>query len=280
MGDLTGKTWFITGTGSGFGRAIAQQVLQRGGNVVASSRNPDSVADILALAPERVFAASLDVTSTQQIELAVSQAQERFGQIDVLVNNAGFGLLAAIEEASDAEVRHQFDVNVFGLAAVTRAVLPGMRAVGSGRIVNISSTAGTRGGAGVGYYAASKFAVEAISESLSREGEPLGIRVLIVEPGPFRTDFSGRSITVPTTPLAVYEHAARMRKYSSALDGNQPGDPKRAAKIIIDTVLAENPPLRLVLGGEAYRGAVQSIRERLIDMERSHNIAAQADFPK
>ena len=280
MGDLTGKTWFNTGTGSGFGRAIAQQVLQRGGNVVASARNPDSVADILALAPERVLTVSLDVTCTKQIELAVSQAQERFGKVDVLVNNAGYGLLAAIEEASDAEVRRQFDVNVFGLAAVTRAVLPGMRAVGAGQIVNISSTAGTRGGAGVGYYAASKFAVEAMSESLSREGEPLGIRVLIVEPGPFRTDFSGRSIAVPTTPIAVYEHAARMRTYSSALDGNQAGDPKRAAKIIVDTVLTEHPPLRLVLGGAAYRGAVQSIRERLSDMERSGDIAAQADFPQ
>ena len=164
MQTLTGKTWFITGTGSGFGRAIAHEVLARGGNVVASARNPDSLNDIITLAHDRVLPVALDVTNERQIESAITQTQKRFGRIDVLVNNAGYGFLAAIEEASEAEVRRQFDVNVFGLAAVTRAVLPLMRTAGAGHVVNISSTAGTRGSAGVGYYAASKFAVEAMSE--------------------------------------------------------------------------------------------------------------------
>lgn len=279
MSDLTGKTWFITGAASGFGRAIAEEVLARGGQVVASARNPESVGDLVALAPQRVFAPKLDVTREEEIRAALDAARERFGRIDVLVNNAGYGFLAAIEEASDAEVRRQFDVNVFGLAAVTRAVLPAMRADGGGSVVNLSSTAGTRGSAGVGYYAASKFAVEAMSEALSKEVASFGIRVLIVEPGPFRTDFSGRSIAVPATPIDAYESAAQLRAYSGSLDGKQAGDPKRAAAIIVDTLLSEDPPLRLILGAQAYTGAIQSIRDRLSDMERSRDIAPLADFP-
>lgn len=279
MTDLTGKTWLITGTAAGFGRALANEILARGGQVVATARNVDAVADIAALAPDRVLAVTLDVTRQADIDIAVAAAIERFGRIDVLANNAGYGFLAALEEGTEAEIRHQFDVNVFGLAALTRAVLPHMRAAGAGHVVNFSSTAGTRGNAGVGYYSASKFAVEAMSESLSREIAEFGIKVLIVEPGPFRTDFSGRSIGKPAQPIAAYQAAARMRDYSDSLDGTQAGDPLRAATIIVDTVLSADPPLRLILGAQAYEGAIQSIRERLADMERSRDIAPLADYP-
>jgi NAD(P)-dependent dehydrogenase (short-subunit alcohol dehydrogenase family) len=279
MTDLSGKTWLITGTSAGFGKAIAREVLRRGGNVVASARDPGAVADITALAPERVLAARLDVTRPEEIEAAVAASSARFGALDALVNNAGYGLLAAIEEASDVEVRNQFEVNVFGLAALTRAVLPYMRAAGGGIVINISSTAGVRAFPGSGYYSASKFAVEAISEALYREGPDVGVRVLLVEPGPFRTDFSGRSIAIPSNPIPAYSAAAKMRDHSSGLDGTQAGDPVRAARIIVDTALAADPPFRLVLGGKAYEGAVQSLRERLADTERSRDIAPTADFP-
>lgn len=276
---LSGKAWLITGASAGFGRTIAQEILRRGGNVVATARDPSNVADIVAEAPDRALAAALDVTNAEQIDTAVAAALARFGRIDGLVNSAGYGLIGAVEEVSDAEARAQFDVNVFGVAAITRAVLPVMRAQGSGFIVNLSSTAGTRGSPGLAFYAASKFALEAMSESLSRETAELGIRLLIVEPGPFRTDFSGRSIAKAALSIPAYTAATQMRGFSDALDGKQPGDPERAARIILDTIASADPPLRLILGGDAYKGAIQSMRDRLIDMERSRDIAFRADFP-
>jgi NAD(P)-dependent dehydrogenase (short-subunit alcohol dehydrogenase family) len=279
MSNLAGRTWFITGTSTGFGKAIAREVLSRGGNVVASARSLDAVGDLVAIAPERVLAAQLDVTHAGQIATSVAAAMERFGRIDVLVNNAGYGFLSAVEEASEEEVRQQFDVNFFGLAAMTRAVLPHMRSAGRGTIINTSSTAASRGSPGAAYYGASKRAVEALSEALAKEAAPLGIKVLIVAPGPFRTDFSGRSIRYAQKTIAAYETAVQMREYARSLHGNQAGDPIRAARIIVDTALDPNAPLRLVLGAQAYLGVMDAHRERLADIERSKDIAPQADYP-
>ncbi|RJG08270.1 oxidoreductase [Massilia cavernae] len=279
MNDLSNKLWFITGASAGFGRALCEQVIARGGRLLATARDVAALADLAAMAPERVALAPLDVTNPAQIAAAVALAEARFGGIDVLVNNAGYGYLGAIEEASDAEVRAQFDVNFFGLAALTRAVLPSMRARRSGKIINMSSTAGTRGNAGVGYYAASKWAVEALSEALAQEGAPFGIGVLIVEPGPFRTNFSGSAIAHPAHPIPAYEGAAAARAWSASLDGTQAGDPVRAAALIVDTAIQREPPLRLILGRQAFDGACTSIQLRLDDMQRSRTIAPAADFP-
>lgn len=278
MADLSGQIWLVTGASAGFGRTIAHEVLARGGTVVATARNPEAVRDIVEQAPDRALAATLDVTKAEQIEGAVAAALARFGRIDGLVNSAGYGLLGAVEEVSDAEARAQFDVNFFGMAAVTRAALPVMRRQGSGWVVNLSSTAATRGSPGVGYYAASKFALEALSESLSREAAEVGIRVLIVEPGPFRTDFSGRSIAKAAERITAYALAGQMRDYSDALDGKQAGDPVRAAQLILDTIASPDPPLRLILGATAFDTATQSMHDRLADMERSRDIAPRTDF--
>ena len=278
--SLAGRTWFVTGASAGFGKAIVREVLARGGNAVAAARSPADVEELVAIAPDRVLAAKLDVTEAGEIDASVQAALGRFGAIDVLVNNAGYGFLSAIEEAGDDQVRHQFEVNLFGPAALMRAVLPGMRARRSGFVVNVSSTAGTRGFPGSGYYSGSKAALEALTESLAKEAATLGIRALIVEPGPFRTDFFGRSIRMPAREIGDYEAAVATRKMNVAADGQQRGDPARAARIIVDTVTSADPPMRLILGGRAYDTATQAFRDKLTDMERSRDLAAQADFPE
>ncbi len=194
MPQQNAPVWFITGCSTGFGRDLAKLVLEKGWRAVVTARNPDTVQDFNTAYPDRALALKLDVTDPAQVAEAVKKAESSFGRIDVLVNNAGFGYLAAIEEGEDSEVRAMFETNVFGLAAMTRAVLPGMRQRRSGHIVNISSMAGLVGFPGVGYYNATKFAVEGLSEALAKEVEPLGIKVLVVEPGPFRTDWAGRSL--------------------------------------------------------------------------------------
>ena len=278
--SLAGKTWFITGASAGFGKALVREVVARGGNAVAAARNPADAEDLVALAPQRTLAVKLDVTEPNDITCSVQAAIDRFGAVDVLVNNAGYGFLSAIEEAGDTQVRHQFEVNVFGPAALMRAVLPDMRARRTGMVVNISSTAGTRGFAGSGYYSASKAALEAMTEALAREAESLGIKAMIVEPGPFRTDFFGRSIRLPEREIADYGGLAEQRRNYAALDGRQRGDPTRAARIIVETVLESNPPMRLILGGAAWETATQAFRDKLTDMERSREVAPRADFPE
>lgn len=277
---LAGKTWLITGASAGFGKELVREILARGGNAVAAARNPADVDDLVAIAPNRVLAVRLDVTKQDEIDASVDAAIARFGAIDVLVNNAGYGFLSAIEEASDEQVRHQYEVNLFGPAALMRAVLPGMRAKRSGFIVNISSTAGTRGFAGAGYYSSTKAALEALTEALAGEAASLGIKAMIVEPGPFRTDFSGRSIQHPANIIEEYEAAMQARTWSETMHGKQRGDPVRAARIIIDTVTSDTPPMRLVLGGKAFETATQAFRDKLSDMELSRDIAPQADFPE
>lgn len=274
------QTWFITGCSTGFGRALAQHVIALGHNVVVTARDAAQVADLSAIAPDRTLALALDVTKADDIAAATRAAGERFGHIDVLVNNAGVGYFGAFEESDMDAVRAMFEVNVWGLANMTRAVLPGMRRRRSGTIVNISSVGGLRSVPSLSFYAASKFAVEALSEGLSKETEPLGIKVLIVEPGPFRTDWAGRSAGEAIVSINDYEDTAgavwrRIRGYS----GKQPGDPERAARAIVMAVNAAEPPLRLLLGREALAGARAKLEALRKDFDAWAEVTEGADFP-
>jgi len=282
MADAPYKpVWFITGCSTGFGRELSLILLKRGYRVVATARDKSKVEDIVAGNPKNGLALALDVDKQGQIDAAVKAAEARFGRIDVLVNNAGYGYLAAVEEGDDADIRAMFETNFFGLAAVTRAVLPIMRAQKSGAIVNISSVGGFVGFPGSGYYAATKFAVEGLSESLSKEVGPLGIKVIIVEPGPFRTDWAGRSLKTPRKPVDAYaDTAIARRRQIQGISGSQAGDPVRASEAIIATVEKKDAPLRLPLGGVAY----DAIAAEIAALRKEHDsvvaIARGADYPK
>lgn len=245
------KTWFITGASRGFGLRIARLALAQGDNVVATARRQSAVTEALGDHP-KLLALSLDVTDEAQARAAAAAAVERFGAIDVLLNNAGFGLLGAVEEASAADVERVYRTNVFGLLAVTRAVLPYMRTRRSGRILNISSIGGYRGAAGFGVYSSTKFAVEGLSEALHAELKPLGIDVTVVEPGYFRTDFlDASSLTVSVDRIEDYNGTAgAVRAVAVDLNHGQPGDPDKLAKVLIDFADAANPPVRLPLGSD------------------------------
>ncbi len=253
--------WFVTGCSTGFGREIAAAVLARGWRAVVTARDPSTVADLVRTAPGRALALELDVTRPEQIAEAVAAAERRFGAIDVLVNNAGYGYQSSIEEGEEDEIRRQFDVNVFGLFAMTRAVLPGMRARRRGHVVSITSVAGLVGFPGSGYYAASKHAVEGWSDALRAECAPLGIAVTCIEPGPFRTDWAGRSMTQTPARIADYAGTAGARLQGTAEgSGRQPGDPARAAQAIVAVAEAAEPPRHLVLGAfgmDAVTGMLQ-----------------------
>ena len=282
MADAPSKpVWFITGCSTGFGRELSLILLKRGYRVVATARDKSKVEDIVAGNPKNGLALALDVDKQGQIDAAVKAAEARFGRIDVLVNNAGYGYLAAVEEGDDADIRAMFETNFFGLAAMTRAVLPIMRAQKSGAIVNISSVGGFIGFPGSGYYAATKFAVEGLSESLSKEVGPLGIKVIIVEPGPFRTDWAGRSLKTPRKPVDAYaDTAIARRRQIQGISGSQAGDPVRASEAIIATVEKKDAPLRLPLGGVAY----DAIAAEIAALRKEHDsvvaIARGADYPK
>src|SRR5437879_4420981 len=259
------RTWFITGAWTGFGRVLAEEVLRAGGKVVATARSRDKVADLEAKYPQSAKALALDVIDAGQIASAVDQAIAKFGQVDVLVNNAGYGVAGAIEEVSEAEYMPMFETNVFGLLRVTRAFLPHFRKQRSGHILNLSSIGGVVASPGMGYYNATKFAVEGLSEALAAEVAPLGIRVTIIEPGPFRTDFLGRSGVIAEKRIADYDATAgNMRKYFAENDGKQPGDPNRAVQAMMQVVDSPSPPLRLLLGA----GALQRLRSKLGNWER------------
>src|SRR5271169_2490048 len=282
MADAHSKpVWFITGCSTGFGRELSVILLKRGYRVVVTARDKAKVEDIVAAHDKNGLAVALDVDKQDQIDAAVEAAKRKFGRIDALVNNAGYGYLDAVEEGDDADIRAMFETNFFGLAALTRAVLPVMRAQKSGAIVNISSMGGFIGFPGSGYYAATKFAVEGLSESLSKEVGPLGLKVIIVEPGPFRTDWAGRSIKTPKRPVDAYaETAIARRNQIQSYSGSQPGDPVRAAEAIIATVEQAKPPLRLPLGNFAYdamRGEIEVLRKEVDVVE---SVARGADFPK
>jgi NAD(P)-dependent dehydrogenase (short-subunit alcohol dehydrogenase family) len=272
--------WFITGCSTGFGRELAQLVLARGWRAVVTARDVSRVQDLTAGHEDRALAVSLDVTDSDQIEAAVRRTEERFGAIDVLVNNAGYGYQSSIEEGVDAAIRAHFETNVFGLAAMTRAVLPGMRARRGGHIINISSQAGFIGFPGSGYYAATKHAVEGLSDALSKEVAPLGIKVTSVEPGPFRTDWAGRSLKQTRTAIEDYQDTVGARlDLTASYSGKQPGDPVRAAQAMIKVVEADNPPKHLVLGAIALDGIRNKLSETLAEIETWAETSRSADYP-
>jgi NAD(P)-dependent dehydrogenase (short-subunit alcohol dehydrogenase family) len=275
------KVWLITGCSTGFGRALAQEVLAKGYHAVVAARNTEDVKDIVEAYPETAIAVRLDITVGAEIKAAVETAIQRFGQIDVLVNNAGIGYFAAIEESEDEQVRRMFEINVFGLAKMTQAVLPVMRKQRSGHILNISSIGGLRSFPGVGFYNATKYAVDGLSEALSKETAPLGIKVTIVAPSGFRTDWAGRSAKDSALKIDDYagtagKNAGDIRSYS----GNQPGDPVRAARAMIAVTESDSPPLRLLLGAAALKGARAKLEELKHDFETWAEITEGADFPK
>jgi NAD(P)-dependent dehydrogenase (short-subunit alcohol dehydrogenase family) len=273
--------WFITGCSTGFGRELAQLVLRRGWRAVVTARDASRVQDLTQGHEDRALALSLDVTSNDDIAAAVKEAESRFGAIDVLVNNAGYGYQSSIEEGDEAEIRAQFDTNVFGLAAMTRAVLPGMRARRRGHIVNISSQAGFIGYEGSGYYAATKHAVEGLSDALSKEVAPLGIKVTCVEPGPFRTDWAGRSLQQRRPTISDYQSTVGARLEATAnYSGKQPGDPVRAVEAIVTAVEADNPPKHLVLGSIALDGIRNKLKETLAEVEAWADTSRGADYPE
>jgi NAD(P)-dependent dehydrogenase (short-subunit alcohol dehydrogenase family) len=246
------STWLITGCSTGLGRALAEAVIGAGHNAVVSARDVAKVADLADIAPDRVLAVALDVTDPQQVTSAARQADERFGGVDVLVNNAGYGYRAAVEEGVDADVRTLFDTHFFGAVAMIKAVLPGMRARRSGAIVNISSIGAQLTPVGSGYYAAVKAAIEGMSGALRGELAPLGISVTAVEPGAFRTDFAGRSLAQSAAVIDDYAGTAgQRRKENDTMDGNQAGDPAKAASAIITAVDSGDPPGFLLLGPDA-----------------------------
>jgi NAD(P)-dependent dehydrogenase (short-subunit alcohol dehydrogenase family) len=273
--------WFITGCSTGLGRALAGHVLDRGWHAVVSARDPRTVADLVDAHGDRALALRLDVTDPEQVSAAVARTEDTFGRIDVLVNNAGYGYLAAIEEGEDAEVRALFEANVFGAVAITKAVLPGMRARRTGHIVNISSVGGLAAFGATGYYHATKFAVEGLSESLAAEVAPLGIKVTIVEPAAFRTNWSGPSMRQSPVHIDDYADTAGARRATTlATYGHQPGDPARAADAIITAVGAEQPPLRLLLGRAAYDIASARLNSLRAGFDEWRDLTRTVDYPE
>src|ERR1022692_305531 len=273
--------WFITGCSTGFGRELAKLVLARGWRAVVTARDASKVVDIAAGHDDRALILPLDVTRRAQIDEVVAQAKQRFGRIDALVNNAGYGYLAAIEEGEDEAVRAMFETNVFGLVDMTKAVLPIMREQRSGLIVNVSSIGGITSFAATGYYHGTKYAVEGISESLATEVKPLGIDVLIVEPGPFRTNWAGPSIKQSATRIDAYAATAgERRQQTAARSGSQAGDPVRGAQAIIDAALSDTPPLRLLLGRTALELARKKLDLLRNDFDTWESTTIAADFPE
>jgi NAD(P)-dependent dehydrogenase (short-subunit alcohol dehydrogenase family) len=273
------STWMITGCSTGLGRSLAEAVLDRGDNVIVTARDVTRVADIAKAYPDTALALSLDVTDHGQVAEAVRQAEARFGAVDVLVNNAGYGYRAAVEEGDDADVRKLFATNFFGTVAMIKAVLPGMRARRRGMIVNVSSIGARVRPPGSGYYAAAKAAVEGMSGSLRAELAPLGIAVMVVEPGAFRTDFAGRSLTQSVEAIADYaETAGRRRKERDTADGTQPGDPAKAAQSIIVAVTAATPPALLLLGTDALNHIGAVLDAERAELEDWRAVSASTDF--
>jgi NAD(P)-dependent dehydrogenase (short-subunit alcohol dehydrogenase family) len=261
------SVWMITGSSSGLGRELAEKVLEHGYRAVVTARKPDAVGDLVARYSDRAIAVGLDVTQAGDIRSALKAAYERFGQVDVLVNNAGYGYIGAIEEGEDAEIRAQFDTNVHGVIALMQAVLPGMRHRAKGHIVNVSSIGGLTTFPNVGYYHASKYALEGLSETLAKEMAPFGIGVTVVEPGAFRTDFRGRSMR--QSSIRLPEFAETLGKQRDALldsHGKQQNDPAKGALAIIEALKAKQPPLHLLLGADA------------LDLARKQLAAMAKDF--
>jgi NAD(P)-dependent dehydrogenase (short-subunit alcohol dehydrogenase family) len=279
-GNGATRTWFITGCSTGLGRAFAEAALEHGDHVVVTARDVTSVQDLADAHPRTALALALDVTDDAQVTAAVAAAETRFGGVDVLVNNAGYGYRAAVEEGEDGPVRQLFDTHVFGTVATIKAVLPGMRARRSGTIVNLSSIGARICPEGSGYYSAVKAAIEALTLSLRKEVAPLGITAMVVEPGGFRTDFAGRSLTQAETPIDDYAGTAgKRRKERGTGHGTQPGDPSRAAAALIEAIESSTPPYLLVLGNDAsdgIRAALDALRQ---DLDAWEAVSRSTDFP-
>jgi len=272
------KVWFVTGTSSGFGRSIVEELIERGDRVVATARDPRALADLVARAPDRVLALRLDVTKPEEIRSAVAAAVERFGAIDVLVNNAGYSVVGALEETSEAELRAVFEPMFFGAVAMTQALLPQMRERRSGTIVQITSVGGVVTAPGFGPYCAAKHALEAVSEALAAEIAPFGVRVLIVEPGAFRTRLFGSAFRAMPTLPAYAESVGATRAYVEKEAGSQAGDPAKAARAIIDAVAAGAPSLRLPLGADAVSAIRAKLTQVTNDVNNTERIALATAF--
>jgi NAD(P)-dependent dehydrogenase (short-subunit alcohol dehydrogenase family) len=278
---MTSKIWFITGTSTGFGRLLAEQVLKAGGKVLATARKAEHIADLQQKYPDSARTFALDVTQPEQIESVAKDAIAAFGRVDVLVNNAGYGIAGGIEEATEGEFLPVIETNVLGVIRVTRAFLPQFRKQRSGHILMLSSIAGLVGQQGWGYYNTSKFAVEGFSESLAQEMAPLGIKVTIIEPGPFRTDFLGRSGVMVKRHIADYdETVGKTREYFYDQPGKQKGDPQKAVQAMMDVVESPNPPLHLLLGALAYNRFKGKLERWQQEMAAYENVTLGADFPE
>ncbi|MDD4994018.1 MAG: oxidoreductase [Paludibacter sp.] len=276
----TKKVWFITGCSTGFGRELAKETLKQGYYVVVTARKIADIEDIVKEYPNQALALKLDVTKPEEIAQAKADALKHFGQIDVLVNNAGIGYFAALEESDEADVRKMFEINFFGLANLTNAILPVLRKQHSGHVINVASIGGLMAFPGVGFYNATKFAVDGFSEALSKEVRHLGIKVTIVAPGPFRTDWAGRSAKNASVIIDDYKETAAVNMNTiRGYSGSQPGDPARAAQAIIKAVKAENPPLRLLLGAAALRNGRIKLDELKHDFDNWEHLTLGADFP-
>jgi NAD(P)-dependent dehydrogenase (short-subunit alcohol dehydrogenase family) len=274
----TRKTWFITGAASGFGHAFAEHALAQGHNVVATARDAGRLADLVALAPDRVLATPLDVDVAGAAEAAVQAAVARFGRIDVLINNAGYGVVGALEETPDAELRALMNTNFFGAMAVTRAALPVLRAQKSGAIVNISSLGGQLSFSGFSAYSASKFALEGASEALAQEVAPFGIKVLIVEPGQFRTQLAGSGMRHMSVIEAYQPVVGATREFAHTMHNTQAGDPRKAAVAIEKALDAEHTPLRLQLGDDSVDAVRAHAQALLKDMEAWEAVSRSTNF--
>lgn len=274
------SVWLITGCSSGIGREIATVALEQGHEVSVTARDASRVDDFAARFGSRALGVSLDVTDKAQCAAAIARTEQVFGRVDVLVNNAGYGYLAAIEEGEEAEVRTMFETNFFGALSMIKAALPGMRTRRSGYIVNVSSMAGLVANPGTGYYSATKFALEGLTEALSREVAQFGIRVSLIEPGPFRTEWAGRSMKQVTSPIDAYaDTVGQRRAFIASMHGRMPGDPRRAAEAIVSLEKLAAPPLRLLLG----KPVLDMMRGKLRELERTlgewESVTLGADYP-
>ena len=274
------KVWLITGCSSGFGRALAKAALNRGDRVVVTARNTATLAEFAAQWPATGHLAALDVTDFRQVKEVVDESVRVFGRIDVLVNNAGYGLLGALEECSSEQIRRNFEVNFFGPLELVRCALPHFRAAKSGHVVNISAAAAISNYAGFGVYGSAKCALEGMSESLAAEGRAFGLKVTIVQPGPFRTEFIARSLDRTQPAISEYEASAgKFAKFIDTIDGKQPGDADLAAQAILQAVDADRPPSRLVLGKYALDKSRRSLASREAELKAWETVGLAADGP-
>lgn len=279
MNDTTAQTWIITGASRGLGRAIATEALAAGDNVVAAVRRPESVADLEAAHPNTFAAIAFDVRDIEAAPGLIDATLDRFGQLDVLVNNAGRAVVGAVEEVADAQLRELMDLHLFGPAALVRAALPAMRSRGTGTIVQMSTQGGRTSFPGVSTYSASKFALEGWSEALAGEVAPFGVRVMLVEPSRFRTDFNAADVLEFAEVSETYRDVLEaVRKDMAGADGRQEGDPAKAAAIIVSLAHGEDVPLRLPLGSEAVQRLSGAYRRDLLELERWAETARSADF--